>query len=136
LRSFAYFVLIRLVGVFTRGGSVSELQLENAVLRHQLKILRRTVHRPEVKDRDRTFLAAASRALCRERWTSFMVRPQTLLRWHRELVRRTSTRAVPQLGTVLERHDEVAFERQVLRCSRPRELDLGSLMMPPGSAGA
>jgi transposase InsO family protein len=38
-------------------------------------------------DRDRVFLAAASRALSRERWASFMVTPQTLLRWHRELVR-------------------------------------------------
>jgi hypothetical protein len=27
----------------------------------------------------------------RERWTSFLVSPQTLLRWHRELVRRKWT---------------------------------------------
>jgi transposase InsO family protein len=37
---------------------------------------------------DRAFLAAASRALSRERWSSFLITPQTLLRWHRELVRR------------------------------------------------
>jgi transposase InsO family protein len=50
-------------------------------------VLRRTVRRPDLKDRDRAFLAAASRALSRDRWASFMVTPQTLLRWHRALVR-------------------------------------------------
>ena len=91
LRSFTYFVLARLVGLLTGDGRVSQLQLENAVLRHQVKILRRTVRRPELRDRDRAFLAAASRALCRDRWASFMVTPQTLFRWHRELVRRKWT---------------------------------------------
>jgi hypothetical protein len=32
-----------------------------------------------------------SRALPRQRWSSFLIRPQTLLRWHRELVRRKWT---------------------------------------------
>jgi putative transposase len=41
--------------------------------------------------RDRLFLTAASRLLPRERWSAFLVRPQTLLRWHRELVRRKWT---------------------------------------------
>jgi putative transposase len=91
LRSFVYFVLVRLVGVLTRRGSISQLELENAALRHQVKVLRRSVRRPELKDRDRAFLAAASRALSRDRWPSFMVTPQTLLRWHRELVRRKWT---------------------------------------------
>jgi putative transposase len=91
LRSFAYIVLVRLIGSLTRHGRVSQLQLENAVLRHQVHVLRRTVRRPELRDRDRAFLAAASRALCRDRWASFMVTPQTLLRWHRELVRRKWT---------------------------------------------
>jgi len=91
LRSFIYFVLVRGIRALTRSGSVSQLQLENAVLRHQVKILRRTVRRPELRDRDRAFLAAASRALSRDRWSAFMVRPQTLLRWHRQLVRRKWT---------------------------------------------
>lgn len=91
MRSFVYFVLVRLIGAITGRGRVSQLQLENAVLRHQVSILRRTVRRPDLKDRDRTLLAAASRALCQERWTSFMVTAQTLHRWHRELVRRKWT---------------------------------------------
>src|SRR5689334_8769518 len=36
-------------------------------------------------------MAAASRFLPRERWSSFLVTPPTLLRWHRELVRRKWT---------------------------------------------
>jgi hypothetical protein len=34
LRTFAYLVLVRLLGVLTDRGSVSQLQLENAALRH------------------------------------------------------------------------------------------------------
>ena len=70
---------------------MSQLQLENAILRHQVRVLRRTVRRPDLKDRDRAFLAAASRAISRDRWASFIVTPQTLLRWHRQLVRRKWT---------------------------------------------
>jgi putative transposase len=56
-----------------------------------VRVLRRSVRRPELKYRDRVFLAAASRALSRDRCASFLVTPQTLLRWHRELVRRKWT---------------------------------------------
>jgi len=114
LRSFVYLVLVRLVGVLTGRGNVSQLQLENAVLRHQVMVLRRTVRRPELKEVDRAFLAAASRALSRERWASFMVTPQTLLRWHRELVRRKWT--YPRRGPGRppldpETADLIGFER-------------------------
>ena len=36
-------------------------------------------------------MAVLSRALPRDRWSSFLVTPSTLLRWHRELVRRKWT---------------------------------------------
>jgi putative transposase len=49
------------------------------------------VARPRLRRRDKLFLAAASRMLPRHRWSSFLVSPQTLLRWHRELVRRKWT---------------------------------------------
>jgi putative transposase len=65
--------------------------LEIVVLRHELAILRRQVARPELSDADRVFLAAASRLLPRRRWSSFLVRPETLLRWHRRLVARRWT---------------------------------------------
>jgi transposase InsO family protein len=68
--------------------SIAALEVENALLRHQLAVLRRTVTRPPLRRRDRLVLAAASTLLPRERWSAFLVSPQTLLRWHRELVRK------------------------------------------------
>ncbi len=67
------------------------LEIENAVLRHQLAVLRRSAKRPRLTRLDRVFMAGASRLLPGERWSSFLVKPQTLLRWHRELVRRKWT---------------------------------------------
>jgi putative transposase len=78
----------RLLRVFGGSSSVAALEVENAVLRHQLAVLRRTVERPRLHRRDRVLLAAASTLLPRDRWTVFLVSPQTLLRWHRELVRK------------------------------------------------
>lgn len=74
-------------------GSRSEgaKDVEILVLRHQVRVLRRKTARPNLKPLDRVILAVASRALRRDRWASFMVTPQTLLRWHRELVRRKWT---------------------------------------------
>ena len=65
--------------------------LEILVLRQQLRVLRRKTGRPRFTALDRVLLAAASRAIPRDRWASFLVTPQTLLRWHRELVRRKWT---------------------------------------------
>jgi transposase InsO family protein len=66
-------------------------QVEILVLRHQLEVLRRQVKRPVYRHRDRALLAAASRILPRDRWGVFLVRPETLLRWHRSLVSRKWT---------------------------------------------
>jgi putative transposase len=67
--------------------------LEIVVLRHQLQVLRRRVGRPRFRWSDQLFLAAASCHLPRETWRAFLVTPQTVLRWHRELVRRKWSRA-------------------------------------------
>jgi hypothetical protein len=66
--------------------------LEIVVLRHQLQVLRRHVGPPRFRWSDRLFLAVASRHLPRETWRTFLVTPQTVLRWHRELVRRKGSR--------------------------------------------
>jgi putative transposase len=58
------------------------------VLRHELAVLRRQVARPQLHESDRVFLAAASRLLDRTSRRSFFVQPDTLLGWHRQLVRR------------------------------------------------
>ncbi|HEY5434872.1 MAG TPA: hypothetical protein VIK13_06540, partial [Candidatus Limnocylindrales bacterium] len=65
--------------------------LEILVLRHQLRVLRRTSGPPRLRPIDRVLLAAASRVIPRDRWVAFLVTPSTLLRWHRELVRRKWT---------------------------------------------
>jgi putative transposase len=61
-------------------------ELEILVLRHQLSVLRRQTARPRLEPTDRALLTAISRVLPRSRWSSFFVRPETLLRWHRRLV--------------------------------------------------
>lgn len=86
--AFGYLLLRRVVRVMSKEFS-NEVEL--AVLRHQLAVLRRQVKRPRLRRRDRLFMAAMSRRLPRAQWSSFLVTPQTLLRWHRELVRRKWT---------------------------------------------
>ena len=78
----------RLVGL---GPQPDAKDVEIAVLRHQLAILRRQVVRPRYRPTDRLILASLSRLLPRERWAAFLVTPSTLIRWHRELVRRRWT---------------------------------------------
>ena len=86
-----YFLLRRLVAL--AGGSAEDRHndIEVLVLRHQLAVLKRRVGRPRLRRCDRLIMAALSRVLPRPRWSSFLVSPQTLLRWHRELVRRKWT---------------------------------------------
>jgi putative transposase len=62
--------------------------LELLVLRHQLNVLERTAGPPRWQPRDRFILAALSRQLPRPAWRSLLVSPETVLRWHRQLVRR------------------------------------------------
>jgi len=65
--------------------------VELLVLRHQLLVLRRQQPRPSFRAADRAFLAALSRMLQPRVRHGLIVTPQTLLRWHRELVRRRWT---------------------------------------------
>jgi putative transposase len=58
------------------------------VLRHQLAVLGRQGRRSSLCAADRAFLAALARLLPWRRRQGLVVTPQTLLRWHRELVRR------------------------------------------------
>lgn len=90
LLSVLYFVL-RLLLRLAPEGEARERNAEILVLRQQVKVLSRKAGRPNLRLSDRLLLAALSRLLPRERWGSFMVSPQTLLRWHRELVRRKWT---------------------------------------------
>ena len=64
------------------------LHIEVLALRHQLRVLERQIQRPRFRPADRLLLSALGRLLPRPAWRSFLVSPETLLRWHRELVRR------------------------------------------------
>src|SRR5438067_1972762 len=89
LFSVLYLLLRRLLN---RSASArEERDIELLVLRHQVRVLRRQVKWPALRRRDRLLLAAASRRLRRSLWSVFIVRPETLLRWHREPVRRKWT---------------------------------------------
>ncbi len=78
--------LFELVVLLARGERSKELEI--LVLRHELSILRRQVNRPRFTSDDRLLLTALSRVLPRRSWGAFLVRPETLLRWHRRLVAR------------------------------------------------
>jgi transposase InsO family protein len=69
------------------GRSKSELVAENALLRQQLIILRRQVKRPACTKTDRVLLVLLARMVRTWKQTLFIVQPETLLRWHRELFR-------------------------------------------------
>jgi len=69
----------------TRGKS--ELLAENALLRHQLTILRRQTKRPVYRKSDRLLLVLLASMVRTWKQALFLVQPETLLRWHRELFR-------------------------------------------------
>ena len=75
---------IQLLALRGRGDAAKDLEI--LVLRHQLTVLRRQVPRPKLEPADRALLAALSRRLPRSSWSCFVVRPETLLGWHRRLV--------------------------------------------------
>ena len=81
----------RVLGLPGIGPAADAKDMEIAVLRHQLTVLRRQVARPRYTPSDRLVLAALARLLPRDRWSAFLATPATLLRWHRELVRRRWT---------------------------------------------
>ncbi len=61
------------------------------MLRHEVAMLRRPVARPALRPADRAVLALFSRLIPWHLLGRFSVQPDTLLRWHRDLVRRKWT---------------------------------------------
>src|SRR5947208_10125930 len=87
-RALAFVVVRQFLALVGMGPSPDAKDVEIAVLRHQLLVLPRQVARPRYAPADRTMLAALAKLLPRDRWPIFLVTPATLLRWHRELIRR------------------------------------------------
>jgi putative transposase len=78
-------LLLDLVNVRLR---VHDPEAELLLLQHQLRVVRRQVKRPQLNVADRTIMAALSRRTSRASLVGILVQPETVLGWHRELVRR------------------------------------------------
>lgn len=58
--------------------------LENLALRHQLDVLQRTAKKPRLRASDRALWFVPSRLWSGWRDSLIVVRPETVIRWHRE----------------------------------------------------
>jgi len=83
-----FYRVVRLVIdlLMLRGRRDRSKDVEILVLRHQLRVLRRQHLRPRFELDDRAFLTALASAVGRDRWSIFIIKADTILRWHRRLV--------------------------------------------------
>jgi putative transposase len=78
--------VLRWLALLARSSAAKDVEL--LMLRHEVAVLRRQVTRPRLDWADRAVLAGLARLLPRPSWHRLFVRPETLLRWHQDLVRR------------------------------------------------
>src|SRR5229473_616106 len=88
LFAFAYSVLRLLLDLVDVRLRVRDPEAELLLLRHQLRVVRRQVKRPHLDMADRAIMAALSHRVSRAAWVGMLVQPETVLGWHRELMRR------------------------------------------------
>jgi len=74
--------------VATSRADRAKLQGEVLALRRQVQVLERQVKRVHWSPGDRMIMAALRERLPRLAWAGLLVRPETVLGWHRALVRR------------------------------------------------
>ena len=73
-------------------GGHRAVALENLALRQRLAVLKRAVRRPRVRHRDRLFWMVLANAWRDWRIALVFVHPDTVVRWHREWLRRQRAR--------------------------------------------
>jgi putative transposase len=87
-------VILRLLGLLCRGHRA--VALENLALRQQLAALTRTRKRSQVRRHDRLFWVCLASAWRGWRSALVVVHPDTVVRWHRQWLRRQWTRRSAQ----------------------------------------
>jgi hypothetical protein len=77
-----------------------DLKAEVLALRQQVRVLERQIKRAPWQPGDRLILSALRERLPRTAWAGLLVAPETVLGWHRELVRRrwAAYRGRPRVG--------------------------------------
>ena len=75
-----------------------DLAFENLLLRQQLAVMKEKGVRPALSQADRSFWAAVSKLWPRWRDALHIVRPETVIRWHRDGYRRHWTRKCSKKG--------------------------------------
>jgi putative transposase len=116
--SFLYVALCRLLQLGVLLGRSDRSKELEILLRHELAIVRRQPRRAQFRPVDRAILAALARAVPRSALGNLSVRPETLLRWHRQLVRRRWTyRHRPRGRPPFDRRGQALVLR--LACENP-----------------
>jgi len=77
--------VIKMIGVLFQAllANRAALAMENLALRQQLAVLERSVKRPALRQRDRIFWAWLAKLWNGWRATLLIVKPETVIKWHR-----------------------------------------------------